>query len=319
MTREAIALLPIAETADGRERRTGVEIELGGLTEEQIARLAARHLGGEARRLSGDDWEVRGTRIGDLKVYLDIFLRKHADVALAALGLKIGREVIPVEIVTDPLTRDGLMQLSEFIELLRSEGAEGTGRSLLYGFGLHLNPEIASAQDRDIVRPLLAYALIEEWMRAIHPIERTRELLPFTAPFPKRLIGDLARLGPDASLERVIMTYRSHTLSRNHGLDMLPVFIHLRPDLIAPEEGRGGTVSPRPTFHFRLPDCRIDDPDWSLDTEWQRWWLVEAIAARPQLLETLCREWLAEKSGVQILGSRWVARCGALLDEAGLS
>lgn len=318
MTREAIAPLPQPDTADGTPRRIGVEIELAGLTEKQIAQLAAQNLGGTARRTSGNDWEVAQSAIGRLQIYLDIFLRKETDSAFKEIGLKIGREVIPVEIVTEPLDRKGLMQLSDFIALLRREGAKGTGQSLLFGFGLHLNPAIASAQDRDIVRPLLAYALIEEWMRELHPIERTRELLPFTAPYPKKLIAELARLGPNASLEAVIRTYRAATLSRNHGLDMLPIFTHLRPDLIAPEEGKGGTVSPRPAFHFRLPDCRIDDADWSLDTEWRRWWRVEAIAADTELLSDLCREWLAAKEGLTLLGDKWVARCDAVLDGAGL-
>ncbi|KEO54231.1 amidoligase family protein [Thioclava pacifica] len=318
MMREAIAPLPKPDNAKGKPRRTGVEIEFAGLTEERIAHIAADALGGEAGKVDGSDWQVTGSKIGDLQIYLDIFLRKEADSTLKEFGLRVGREVIPVEIVTDPLPREGLLQLSDFIELLRSEGAEGTGRSPLYGFGLHLNPEIASETAEDIVRPLLAFALIEEWMREVWPIERTRELLPFTAPYPKKLIADLATLGPDATLEEAIATYRKHTLSRNHGLDMLPIFCELRPDLIDPKEGKGGTVSPRPAFHFRLPDCRIDDPDWSLDSEWRRWWLVETIAVDRELLERLSREWLAAKGGFHPFGDKWVETCGTILEEAGL-
>lgn len=318
MTREAIAPLPKPENSKGKPRRTGVEIEFAGLTEERIARIAADALDGKAERVEGNDWKVSGTKIGDLQIYLDIFLRKEADNALKEFGLRIGREVIPVEIVTDPLPREGLLQLSDFIELLRSEGAEGTGCSPLYGFGLHLNIEIASDEAEDIVRPLLAFALIEEWMRSTWPIEMTRELLPFTAPYPRKLIADLVTLGPDATLERAIATYRKHTLSRNHGLDMLPIFCELRPDLIDPKEGKGGTVSPRPAFHFRLPDCRIDDPNWSLDSEWRRWWLVEKIAADRELLDRLSHEWRAAKGGFHPFGDKWVETCDGILKETGL-
>ncbi|OWY00152.1 MULTISPECIES: amidoligase family protein [unclassified Thioclava] len=317
MTREAIAPLPKPCNAEGKPRRTGVEIEFAGLTEARIAQIAARALGGEAQRSDGQDWEVTGTKLGDLQVYLDISLRKQAGGTLKELGLRIGREVIPVEIVTDPLDREGLLQLSDFLDLLRSEGAQGTGRSLLYGFGLHLNPEIASSNAEDIVRPLLAFALIEEWMRETWPIEATREVLPFTAPYPKKLIEDLARLGPDAALDAVILAYRKHTLSRNHGLDMLPIFCELRPDLIAPEEGKGGTVSPRPAFHFRLPDCRIDDETWSLDNEWKRWWFVETLAADPELLGLMCREWLTAKTEFHLLGGKWLETCEKILRLAG--
>ena len=52
MTREAIAPLPKPKNAQGAPRKTGVEVELSGLTEAQIARLAVQAMGGEAQQSS---------------------------------------------------------------------------------------------------------------------------------------------------------------------------------------------------------------------------------------------------------------------------
>ena len=38
-------------------------------------------------------------------------------------------------------------------------------------------------------------------------------------------------------------------------------------------------MSARPTFHYRLPNCRVDEPDWRIAHEWNAWVTVEALAA----------------------------------------
>ncbi|WP_339108682.1 amidoligase family protein [Thioclava sp. GXIMD4216] len=313
---ERFAPLPNRTGPDGTPRRIGVEVEFAGLDEAETARLAATFLGGTAQRAEGDDWKVRGTRIGDLDIYLDIALRKSLSGPLRDLGMRLGREVLPVEIVTQPLTLEQLADLSTFLTTLRERGALGSEASAFYGFGVHFNPSIAGPDH--VVRPLLAYALLEPWMRRALPIEMTRQALPFTDRYPEKLVRHLVELGPEASLPDVIRAYREATLSRNHGLDMLPVFVKLHPEIIAASDGKGGTVNPRPAFHFRLPDCRISDPQWSLDYEWRRWWLVEQVASKEAVLRQLCRDWPAEHSGMNFLGLGWPEHVGRILRDADL-
>jgi hypothetical protein len=43
-------------------------------------------------------------------------------------------------------------------------------------------------------------------------------------------------------------------------------------------------VRARPTFHYRLPNCDIDEVTWSPAQEWNRWVFVERLGAdRTQL------------------------------------
>jgi len=180
-----------------------------------------------------------------------------------------------------------------------------------------LNVQIASYRDADIVRPLLAYALIEDWMRSANPIDESRRLLPFTDPYPTDFVRDLIALRPDAPVSAVMQTYLHHNPTRNRGLDMLPIFAELAPDRVV--AAVSGKLSSRPTFHFRLPDCLIDDAGWSLADAWQRWLTVERVAQDAALLDRLCKAWQDDHGVVTLLRQSWAHRCGDLLTEAGLA
>jgi hypothetical protein len=44
-------------------------------------------------------------------------------------------------------------------------------------------------------------------------------------------------------------------------------------------------VKARPTFHYRLPNCDIGNPDWNLDLSIEMWMAVEALATHKSLDE----------------------------------
>lgn len=310
------APLPQPFTSAGAPRLVGVEIELGGLPEADVARICQEVLGGEAYQGDGPFWAITNSEIGRIEVYLDIFLRNAQKSKLRDLALDLGREVIPVEIVTEPLDQDGLDWLDTLCAALRKEGALGSGAGWFFGFGLHLNIEIASERDADVIRPLLAYALIEDWLRAANPIDEARRLLPFTDPYPMDFVRALIKAGPDATRNHVTGLYLALTPSRNRGLDMLPVFAHFDPDRIA--AAISDKTSARPTFHFRLPDCRIDETTWSIAEEWQRWRIVERVAADMALLTRLAQAWEDDHGVLTFSRQSWATRAGRILQSAGL-
>lgn len=314
MTDTTFKPLPKDKDVDNAPRLTGVEIEYSGVSAEDTAKIAVRELGGTARQTDDHAWTVDGSDIGDIEVYLDTALRYADDSAVKKVGLDVGRAVIPVELVTDPLTRAQMGQLDGLRDALRQAGAEGTRAGMTYGFGVHFNPAIASTKAEDITAPLIAYALIEDWMRKAEPIDLSRRVLPFTDPYPTDLVQAFCNEGI-VSPDRAMAIYLDHAPSRNYGLDMLPIFAWLDEDRVRQALGDDPT-SARPTFHFRLPDCRIDEENWSLAREWDRWRLVEQIAADADLMTRLMTEWNDTHGRVTLRRSPWAERCGEILSDA---
>lgn len=309
--------LPRPHSAEGGPRLTGVEIELGGLPEYRVAEIARDTLGGTLRRVDGPCWRLEDSEVGAIDVYLDTALRKSEKSALRDAALSLGREIIPVEIVSAPLSFAQMQRLNDLIAPLRAAGAQGSSAGLFFGFGVHFNVQIVSDEVADIRNPLMAYALIEDWLRSALPIDEMRRILPFASPYPTGFVRALLDLPGDAGLDDLVTLYLGHNPTRNRGLDMLPLFKHLRPGALPPSVS--DSTGARPTFHFRLPDCRIDQPDWSLAPEWRRWVIVEQVAEDPRLMEALARVWRAAHGPVTLSRHTWAQRAGDILLGAGLT
>ncbi|WP_112314434.1 amidoligase family protein [Rhodovulum viride] len=294
------------ETRAGQMRRAGIEIEFGGLTEAEAAEVVARTLGGTVREIAAFDLEVETPELGVVSICLDTAFRDKAGSALADLGLQLGRAVVPVEVVTPPLSPDQLPEADRLRGALRAAGAQGSREGMFLGFGLHLNPEIAGPEAADLVPVVRAFALIEDWLRKADPIDPSRRLLPFVDPYPRGFVDRLAAAGRGWSRDDFVEAYLAETPTRNRGLDMLPCLAHLAGDRVAQALGPSAdAVGARPTFHYRLPDCRIDEPGWRLAYEWNRWVMVERLAADTAALEGLAADWLDYRAALTTTRSDW--------------
>jgi len=128
-------------------------------------------------------------------------------------------------------------------------------------------------------------ALLEDWLRQSDPLDPARRVLPFVDPWPRALVDALAG-ADDWSLADLGRVYAKHAPSRGYGLDLLPLLQDAVPDTLAnvpADQLKGG----RPTFHYRLPETRLDEVDWSLAYEWNRWWVVEQVAKDSGFIHSL--------------------------------
>ena len=310
--------LPRPMTAAGKPRRLGVEVEFSGLTEEQVAGILTEVLGGRAHEQRPGRWLVEDSRLGRFEVYLDSrpLEALHHD-GLGNHIRDLARAVVPVEIVSDPLQVDDLAPLDEAMAALREAGAEGTGAGMLSGFGLHFNPEVVSLDFADVAPVLTAHALIEDHLRRRTGTDLARRLMTWVDPYPRTLVDRLAARDAPADMTALMDTYLRLAPTRNHGLDMMCIFAEIDRPRVARSMDME-LISPRPTYHWRLPDCRIDEPDWSLALEWNRWVLVEQVAENPALLERLKEAWRDHRASLTSIRADWAWRSGGLLEGAGL-
>jgi hypothetical protein len=305
-TRATIRLPKRQKNHRGRPRRVGVELEMIGLGLNDIAEIVAEHLGlaittdGRYRRvLTGDD-------AGDWVVELDFDLLKRMgqeerdeEVLLDELRgsaeelLKLFADlVVPLELVTPPLPMRRLDEVEELIGLLRDAGAKGTSDSVSYAFGMQFNPEIPSTDPAVILGYLQAFLCLYEWLLVRADINLTRRITSYIDPFPNDYVRKVISAGYRPDLGTLIDDYLVENPTRNRALDFLPLFLELDEERVRSVTDEP-LIKPRPTFHYRLPDCRIDVPGWGLHVAWDDWLEVEALAADPKRLAACCARYAA--------------------------
>lgn len=315
----SFAPLPRPLTTDGQDRRVGVEIEFAGLTEAEVARLAMVGLGGRIAAEDAHAVTVENTAIGTIEIELDTALKAWGGNRLVDAGLDAARALVPVEIVTEPLDWPGLERLDAFRDTLREAGALGTHDGALLGFGVHFNITVTGVDDAFTARTILAFGLIEHWLRRAMPIDATRRVMPFVDTWPAAFVDTLAQSAPAPAMPAIRRAYARHCNSRNFALDLLPLFKLAEGRAFADRFPGQDNTKARPAFHYRLPDSRIDEADWSLAREWRRWHVVEALADEPALLTKLAHDYLDRDA--PFFGEReaWADHVGDRLAAAGLA
>jgi hypothetical protein len=305
---------PVVQNAAGMTRRAGFELEYTGVSIFDSAQIVRDIFGG---RHIAESTFVQRVETNSGRFICDIdttFLKdRRYEKPLTALGIEldasdkmkleslllgVASTVIPTEIATPPLSITELAPLDELARRLRDAGAKGTRASVLYIFGMHINPEIPS-DDPALLRDHL-------WLKDRAEVDLSRSISPYIKPFPTEYARLILQPDYPASHERLIEDYLQYNATRNRPLDMLPVLAQLDPDRVMRQVEDAHLVKPRPAFHFRLPNCMVDEPDWSLSDEWNRWVAVERLAYDPEHIAEMSREYeRAEEKSFRPFYERW--------------
>lgn len=329
----AFQLPPVTHTVTGAWRRAGFELEFAGLTIEQSARIVRQTFGGEVEIDSTFATRVRSP-VGTFKVEIDAILlrEKKYEGLLRAIGydpdsrdtrwleealLGAAATIVPIEVAAPPIPINELGALEELRERLRDAGARGTSASLLYAFGMHVNPELSDARDaRSILDQLRAFLLLYPWLRDRVELDLTRRMSPFVNPFPAEYVRLVLQPDYPATAERLIDDYLTHNPTRNRALDMLPALAYLNEELVKGRADAPHLVQPRPSLHYRLPNCLIDEPSWTLAREWNTWLAVERLAQDQSKLARMSREYLkADGNALRPIIDQWPKALGKWVRE----
>jgi len=322
---------PVPTNPSGIERSAGYEFEFTGVKMADVAGIIKTLYGGTIRRISTYEYDVEGTEFGTFHLELDAQLLrdKKYESYLNTIGIdltsfkslstieermkKLASSVVPFEIITPPLPISKMDQLDRLLDELRKLKAKGTGSSFFYAFGLHINPEIPDDSAESLLNHLRAYVLLDSWIRKDADINISRRLTPYINEYKEEYLNLILNESYSPDLRGLIRDYFRFENSRNRPLDMLPVFLHLDPDYTT-EFLSENITSGRPTYHYRLPNCSIEDPGWTLADEWNRWILVEKLAQDKRTLSQYCSAWFKikkdtllrfEQKWIQLI-DRWV-------------
>lgn len=280
----------IRNTADAEERRVGVEIELSGLGYEQLVALISDVLGARATLESRYVSKIE-TRAGSFVIELDSDPIKDLDLADERLPRSIrelggqamevidaaAERIVPLEIITPPIPFSELAHIENLIQQLRKAGALGSRETIYFAFGLQLNPELPNLETATLVRYCQAFAALYDWLKSRHQLDISRKFTPYIEPWSGRFTDLL--MADDYTPDRhgFMVDYLDTNPTRNRALDLLPLFAHLNKPLVE-HYVKDPRIKSRPTLHYRLPDCDIDNPDWHFSSVWNDWVVVEQLA-----------------------------------------
>lgn len=330
-------LPPVVAGPDGEPRKVGFEFEFGNLPILRTAEALQHALGGDLEVKTPFEAILSNSSLGRLKIERDANLLKSVRYRkwLEQLGVEfqpgsLGHEIetnidnasrglIPCEVVTAPIALSDLGTLDTLVSTLNTLGAEGTQDSLIYAFGLHINPSLPAADANTLLRYLQAFMLLFAWIIAATDIDLTRRYLTkYIDPFPREYMSLILDQHYAPDMDDFIDDYMAHNATRNRALDMLPILRHLDEARViqALPDDEHALVKARPAFHYRLPDCKINLPGWSVAAAWNHWVFIEKLAADKALLNELIGAWRASNDKFSLApNSAWALSLTSLLSQ----
>ncbi len=274
------------------KRHIGVEIEFSNLPLEKSAQVITDLFGGQIEKNSRYDYKVRKSEIGDFGLELDAILLKKlvADETFAKFTQMFGggeelndllektaSKLVPYEIAAPAIPITHLHKIDTLVYRLRLAGALGTTHAFQYAFGVHLNIEPPNTEVKTVLRHFQSFLMLQLWLERQTEVDITRKFSPFIESFHKDYLKLVMAPTYRPKKHEFIKDYLAHNPTRNRILDMLPLFSYWDEELVRkhlPKE----KIKARPTFHYRLPNSKIDLFHWRISDEWLLWQIVEKLA-----------------------------------------
>ena len=299
---------------DGTPRMVGFELEFSGISLDDAAEAVQSALEGKLASESSAERVIQTNAFGEFIVELDWdFLKRKAS------GTDRGEEgsewleplsqaaalLVPVEVVCPPIPLNDLAVLTPMVRGLREAGAVGTEESLIAAYGVHINTEIPCLDADTLFCYLRAFAILQWWLVDAHAVDPTRKVSPYIDLYPQAYLRQVLSKS-ESTIDVIFDDYLEHNASRNRALDLLPMLAEIDSDRVhkAVDDPK---IKARPAFHYRLPNCQIEDPDWTLAGPWNTWCVVERLADREDDLDALADEFLAADRPILGVGrSDWV-------------
>jgi hypothetical protein len=310
---------------NGELRTVGFEVEFGGVGLDETAQIIISLFGGRAYRESQYLYRIT-TELGEFQLEADsMFLKqKKYERYFRALGLdpsatfahgledaiaSLAGTLIPFEIVMPPLPIDKLDPVEQIRNALQRHSAQGTNTGIFRAFGMQFNPRVPDKKPETLTSYLRAFFLLFDWLYVETEVPLARKLAPFIHSFPEEYIELV--LDPDyhPNLDALMTDYLEYNPTRNRPLDMLPLFADIDREKVFSYPVEKELVKSRPTFHYRLPNSEVDDPNWSVAGDWNKWIEIEKLTVDPARMLQMSEDYLrVHEDTVLFTRSKWVEK-----------
>jgi hypothetical protein len=171
---------------------------------------------------------------------------------------------------------------------LFERGAQGASTSILAGCALHINAEIPAIKAPTILAYLQAFLLLFDDLYSDIETGHIRRILPHLGRFSREETSFFLRPCYEPTMVELIDDYLRLVRTRNRPLDFLPLLAFVDSEKVLSAAKEPDLIKRRPAMHFRMAHSCIDDPDWTIAAEWNRWMKVEDLAATPEVIREKC-------------------------------
>ena len=297
---------PILTNQYHEPRKVGFELEYSSLALKTSASLVVEELGsGHIEMINPYHYKVKDTPYGSFTLVLDFqfLIKRGLGTWLHEVGLDhvlnekiiltieefiatLSETVVPYEISTSPLALEDLGVIERMKDLFRKHGAMGTKADPFYACGFHINPEASSLEVGEIIDTLRAFFLLYDYLiEWLHP-DMKRRIAPYIDPYKESYIMKVLDPSYTPTMAVFIDDYITYNPTRNRALDLLPLLTWIDRDRVMGVL-KDKKISARPTYHYRLPDSKIDEPLWHTYDAWNSWVLVETLACDKKALQQM--------------------------------
>lgn len=307
------SLPPNSQRDNGLPRRVGFELEFSGIGLDSAMQALQSALGLRPGATTAATRKLVSDELGEFVVELDwAFLKRLAaeqHEELTELWIerlsRAAELIVPVEVVCPPIPVNRLDCLNPMVAALREAGAIGTEESFLAAYGVHINIEIPQLDASTLFDYLRAYALLQWWLVDRHEVDLTRRISPYIDLYPEAYLKSILSRASQP-MDLLLEEYLKYNPTRNRALDLLPMLAEVNETRVF-EVVQDTRVQARPAFHYRLPNCHIERPDWWLVDDWNTWLVVEKLASKPQEMDNLGKSFLeSDRPLVGVSRSHWV-------------
>ncbi len=302
---------PITADAQNNMRTVGFELEYSAIELQESAQLIVETIGsGTVKKINLYHYKIQESIYGDFDLVLDFqflisqglqkwlhdvkldkIIKAEIALALEKFVATLSQTIVPYEIATPPLPLNKLEVIEDIKEQLRLHGGLGTDANPLYAFGFHINPKVHSFEVAEIVDTLRAFFILYDALVLWLQPDIIRRISPYIKPFDDEYVQKIIDASYTPDMETFIEDYLLYNPTRNRVLDLLPLLAWIDSQHVCsalPDE----KISPRPTYHYRLPNSKVDEEQWHTYDAWNSWVIVERLAQEKETLQRMSKEYL---------------------------
>ncbi|ADN08644.1 amidoligase family protein [Sulfurimonas autotrophica] len=301
---------PVLTNSSNELRKVGFELEYSGIELQKSADLIVEIVGpAKIEQINPYHYKIKDTPYGDFNLVLDFqflisqglqkwlhnvgldqIIETEIALALEEFVATLSQTIVPYEISTPPLPLDTLELIENLKEHFRVHGAMGTAANPFYAFGFHINPQVYSLEVEEIIDTLRAFFILYDYLLLWLQPDILRRISPYIKPFENKYIEKILDASYTPDMNTFIKDYLIYNPTRNRALDLLPLLAWINPNQVysaLPQE----KISARPTYHYRLPNSKVDEKQWHTYHAWNSWVMVEKLAHNKETLKKLSKEY----------------------------